>query len=518
MEAAKNTSYDGNMDKDATFLKQAHSEQTECNETNETEAHATKQLDPIITIHDDKSETTTCSCSSTQDLETEVNNCKANLSAQKAENKELQEQLKEIISQSKLLKQENEKLINIVSSSKTEGDAVKMQLNTAIEKSRKSESEIKTLKSKLSEASSKCLILEEGTRKLKKNAEVILKEKSDLLDQLMKSTVASESLESKFENEISDLKNDLMKEMLEIKSQVQKSMSIPWQSDITTTTTRQSNEQPLGNETAKCQTNNVQVQQSPPSDRTARIHTAAGSTCKTAFIAGDDITRILSRNKMSDANLSIKIKSHPEGRLDTVENTLISMSQNEQDYICNTTAYVLHVGANNVSDGETPVEIARKSRDLADAIHSINPVGKIIISSILPRRNDKVVNNIISRTNQALSCLCGENSYTFLDNSPHFYRNGKPDISLYMNNIQLNAKGGKILGENMRQILNSVLSLEACPISVQVSGRQQQNFHKGRLTGRRNLNSQPMMYMPMPFFPPPWFQHSHNNQMNITPQ
>lgn len=127
------------------------------------------------------------------------------------------------------------------------------------------------------------------------------------------------------------------------------------------------------------------------------------------------------------------------------------------------------------------------------------------------------MNNIISQTNQALSHLCGENSYTFLDNSPHFYKNGKPDISLYMNNIQLNAKGGKVLGENMRQILNSVLSLEASPISVQISGRREQNFHKGRQPGRRNLNRQPMMYMPMPFFPPPWFQHSHNNQRNIPP-
>lgn len=123
----------------------------------------------------------------------------------------------------------------------------------------------------------------------------------------MKSTVASESLESKSENEISDLKNELMKEMLEIKSQVQKSMSITRQSSSISTTTKQSGDQPLGNEASRGQTNNLQVQQSPFSSRSARIHPAADSTCKDAFIAGDDITRILSKNKMSDTNLSVKI-------------------------------------------------------------------------------------------------------------------------------------------------------------------------------------------------------------------
>ena len=50
---------------------------------------------------------------------------------------------------------------------------------------------------------------------------------------------------------------------------------------------------------------------------------------KTAFIAGDSLTRILSRKRMVDSNLDIKIKSHPGGKIWDIENTVINMAKDD---------------------------------------------------------------------------------------------------------------------------------------------------------------------------------------------
>ena len=41
-----------------------------------------------------------------------------------------------------------------------------------------------------------------------------------------------------------------------------------------------------------------------------------------------------------------------------------------------------------------------------------------------------------------------------------FFNDGEPDLSLYQDEVHLNPKGGKILGKNIRQALNSVLCLQ----------------------------------------------------------
>ena len=59
---------------------------------------------------------------------------------------------------------------------------------------------------------------------------------------------------------------------------------------------------------------------------------------------------------------------------------------------------VLHVGTNNVTDADQPHSIAEEMRDLADTISNINRDTKIIVSSILPRKNEKLVNQAIMST------------------------------------------------------------------------------------------------------------------------
>ena len=114
-----------------------------------------------------------------------------------------------------------------------------------------------------------------------------------------------------------------------------------------------------------------------------------------AFIAGDSITQILSTKRMSDSDLKLNIKTHSGARIRTIENSVIKMADEDISSVKKARAIVLHVEANNVTDADQPHSIAEEMRELADTISNINRDTKIIVSSILPRKNDKLVNQAI---------------------------------------------------------------------------------------------------------------------------
>lgn len=444
-----------------------------------------------------------------EDNRNQTSNYKQLFEKQMKENKQLQDTFKDIICQTKLLKSENERLQNTVTDLKKENENLTINIKHATEKVKESDGEIKTLKSKLSTTSAQNLILEEENSKLKKKIDSINKDKTQLVDQLMKSTTAHESVEDKIEAEIQDLKDSLLKELNEIKQQVESSRSIQNTSHQTPST-------------STCNQPVAQKQKSATREMSKNVESAnmntsnkASEQVNTAFIAGDSITRILSTKRMSDSNLDIKIRTHSGGRVRTVENTIIKMSEDDSSFIKDTKAIVLHIGTNNVSDADQPETITDEIRDLVNTIKNINTGAKIIISSILPRKNDRLVNNIISDTNQSLKQICEDKGYYFLDNTPKFIENGAPISILYSDNIHLNPKGGKILGENMRQKINSVLNLPQTETQNEETNRRQQHFPNGRYQGRRSFdNNRMMMYMPMPFYPPPWFNNSYQENNN----
>ena len=68
---------------------------------------------------------------------------------------------------------------------------------------------------------------------------------------------------------------------------------------------------------------------------------------------------------------------------------------------------------------------------------------KIIVSSVLPEKKDRLVNDMIEKTNKSLQTMWEESGHYFLNNSNTFIYQGLVDASLYRDNIHLNAKGGK---------------------------------------------------------------------------
>ena len=95
-------------------------------------------------------------------------------------------------------------------------------------------------------------------------------------------------------------------------------------------------------------------------------------------------------------------------------------------------------------------------------------------------------------TNHSLKEVCEDKGYHFLDNNPRFMVNGIPDSPLYRESIHLNPKGGKLLGTNIRQKLNSILNLSENNIESEAvpSDTQQSDFHRGRPQGGETIQEQ----------------------------
>ena len=161
-----------------------------------------------------------------QEKEAEYRTCKNELEIQKKLNKELQQRLRELMSESKLLKCENERVMKLADSCKEQSNELKQNLTQESKRSKQIEIELKTHQRKLSEATAQSLVMEEENSKLKNNLDKMSKDKTSLVDQMMKTSTGCDLIETKLETEIQDLKDVHLKEIQEVRNQVEKSMLI----------------------------------------------------------------------------------------------------------------------------------------------------------------------------------------------------------------------------------------------------------------------------------------------------
>ena len=419
-----------------------------------------------------------------QQTSIDLENSKAAVSLLQQENRELQEKLKQIIDYSKEVKSENEKLLSLSESNKEEINNLKLKLCDAVKTAKLHESDVKTLKTKLSEETACSLLLEEENKKLKLENKSVTKEKQTYLDQMIRKTGLSDTIEAKIESEVKDLK-DQMQEFKDsvfsaitgLKSQVEKSRTV---TGLNTQTNQPStNQVPQSSEIQETITTNAtatDTQQQPAANRRY-----------SALIVGDSTTRILSSNKLSEDDLQVKIKSHPGGRLHDLYNSVIRMAETDEEFICTTDAVIIHGGTNNLSDGHSIESVEQEVAQIVHKIKHVNPECKIIVSSVMPRKNNPLANQLIKQTNQSLKRLCDTNSYSFMDITENVIKDNVPDTDLYRDNIHLNAKGGKIFGELISATIREKLNLGVDPI--QPSAARQQDFQIGRPPGRSSTNS-----------------------------
>ena len=133
-------------------------------------------------------------------------------------------------------------------------------------------------------------------------------------------------------------------------------------------------------------------------------------------------------------------------------------------------------------------------QDTINTVQSINSNIKIVVSSVIPRKNDRLMNDMTHRVNLSLINLCNRRGLYFLNNDNGLVTNRTPNGWMYRDDIHLNTKGGKVLGENMRRALNIVLGISPRTVELQPQS-DNPHFHEGRYPGRRMMNP---MHGPVP--------------------
>jgi len=91
-------------------------------------------------------------------------------------------------------------------------------------------------------------------------------------------------------------------------------------------------------------------------------------------------------------------------------------------------------------------------------VRNINPSVKFVISSIIPRKNDKLINIVICQANKALKKVCSEDGQHFQDNDSDFLVNNQPIPSMYYDHIHLNRAGTYAFGTQLKHSISSVFN------------------------------------------------------------
>lgn len=370
-----------------------------------------------------------------------------------------------------ILRKKNNEQTEKAGKLESEINSLKTSLKTQSERSDKLTNEVKSLRNEISAKTAKVLVSEEECTKLKQNVEQLLREKADLVTQLIKSQVTSEtldsklqhvttSLEMKFDAEMTNLKSSVLKELNEMKSIA---------NTCTTPPTSGQSHTPVNVKIPASTPVNSNVNTNQPSSSTMGRPSGISNNRESntdpktrqlkAFVAGDSITKRLSAKKMSDQNLTVKIKSNSGGRIESVEKSITEASGSDKQFIQDVDLVLLHVGTNNVTDGDSAEMISSKLENAVIKIKSTCHKAKVVISSILPRKTERVIVNIINTTNGLLSDMCTKTGCYFLDNDKTMFKNGRPDFSLFHDNVHLNLEGGKIFGTSLRNTMESLLGL-----------------------------------------------------------
>ncbi|CAC5399716.1 unnamed protein product [Mytilus coruscus] len=139
----------------------------------------------------------------------------------------------------------------------------------------------------------------------------------------------------------------------------------------------------------------------------------------------------------------------------------------------------VHVGTNNVSDGDSVHAIIDDYRNLICTVRQSLPRTELVISSILPRPTHYQANRTIYDVNNRLLSL-EEQHVEILDNTLDFsiWRPAQSYFYLQTMYIQ-NVAGAKVLSHNIISCVNTLLNLSDC------TSETQSNFQSVRSTGRR---------------------------------
>ncbi|CAC5385436.1 rnhA [Mytilus coruscus] len=205
-------------------------------------------------------------------------------------------------------------------------------------------------------------------------------------------------------------------------------------------------------------------------------HFLRSSEKKNLFLVGSSTLKKMSPRKMSTEQINTKVKTIRGGRIRDIEDCLIQyISEGKLDCV---DVIVVHVGTNNVSDGDSVHAIIDDYRNLICTVRQSLPRTELVISSILPRPTHYQANRTIYDVNNRLLSL-EEQHVEILDNTLDFLYGDQPNLTLFADHVHTNVAGAKVLSHNIISCVNTLLNLSDC------TSETQSNFQSVRSTGRR---------------------------------
>lgn len=379
--------------------------------------------------------------------------------AQYTEQSKLQHQYTSLKEENEHLRTQSNKILTASRLLREQGDILE-STNEALK------SEILTLKCALSDTNAKLLVTSDEVTKLKETNKNLTSDNKKLSAE--KQRTDGRATVANIETVISSLTDKMMDEFSQLKQQLER------QQDLITDKNQQ------------VSSNARQPDMRPETNRGETSTRQPEKLVPNVYVTGDSIVSALSTRRLSDDKMNVKIQTHPGARIINIENSFVQLNHKDHEYATKLDATVIHVGTNNVAEADPPETVVRQVRDLVDTVKQTNPNIHVVISSILPRKRDKLVNNAIDNTNRELKDMCNGDDIHFLDNTPQFKPTGEPDNSLYRNDIHLNARGGFTLGENIKKKLSVIFNIPHT--NEQYRYHPKDNFGAGRNIGRRQIN------------------------------
>lgn len=169
----------------------------------------------------------------------------------------------------------------------------------------------------------------------------------------------------------------------------------------------------------------------------------SGINGKLAFIAGDSILQHVHGWELSNAEQRVSVKSFSGSKAEDMGDYLKPLMRKKPDTM------ILHIGTNDIKDDTKSAEVvAAGILNLGSEIKNNLPHTKLCISGITVRKDKASIQNKIKNVNDILMRVCGQNKWTFIDNSNIDY------TCLNRRGLHLNRKGRSIISKNFSNYLN----------------------------------------------------------------
>ena len=159
---------------------------------------------------------------------------------------------------------------------------------------------------------------------------------------------------------------------------------------------------------------------------------------KRVIIVGDSILNGINEKGLTKKNHTVKVRPHPGATTEDLVDHIKPVARRKPNMV------ILHIGSNDLTNG---VNTQEKLLEVIDILRKESKDTKIVVSSVVTRKDKNGMPNKVSSLNSSLKTLCIRNQIEFIDNC------NLDDSCLGVKRLHLNKKGNSYLANNCNKFL-----------------------------------------------------------------